>query len=257
MRNHYFLFFLYKKPQIGQNEIEVINMPDNSKKDVTKKNKNKVHDGAKIGIAIAASATLFFGCIFAIGQGLEDEPVGGLVSNSTSVSSSGNSTSKPNSTVTETHDPLKETVNRPFTVNLTLSRPFYDASLSIEERMNAVVNLPGEETYFKSQGEDYSSSSAFDVYASFSGKVIKTENNTIYGNVVWIQHESGVVAIYASLGDIKVNNNQEVKQNEVIGKSGTSTYTQEIGTETLHFELAKDEKPLNPKTSYGQLVKDL
>lgn len=237
-------------------------MPENSQKDVTtKNNKKKIRDEAKIGIAIAASAALFFGCIFAIGKGMEDEPVGGLVSNQTSTSTS-NSTSKPstsesNSTVADTFDPLKETVNKPYVVNLTLSRPFYDSTLSAEERENAVVNLPGEEKYFKSQGEDYSSNNTFDVYASFSGKVIKTENDSIYGNVIWIQHESGIVAIYASLGEIKVNNNQEVKQNDVIGKSGTSTYTQEIGKETLHFELSKDEKPINPKTSYGQLVKDL
>ena len=237
-------------------------MQENTKKDVTTKNKkSKLKDGAKIGVAIAASAALFFGCIFAIGRGLEDEPVGGLVSNQTSTSTS-TSTSKPstggsNSTVADTFDPLKETVNKPYMVNLTLSRPFYDSSLPAEEREKAVVNLPGSETYFKSIGEDYSSNTAFDVYASFSGKVIKTENDSIYGNVVWIQHESGIVSIYASLGEIKVNNNQEVKQNDVIGKSGVSPYTQEIGTETLHFELAKDEKPINPKTSYGQLVKDL
>lgn len=239
-------------------------MPENSKKDVTTKNKNKkkFRDDAKIGIAIAASAVLFFGCIYAIGRGLDDEPVGGLVSNQTSTStpnstSTGNSTNNPNSTTNSTFDPSKETVNKPYMVDLTLSRPFYDSNLSVEERMNAIVNLPGEETYFKSQGEDYSSSNTFDVYASFSGKVVKTENNTIYGNVVWIQHESGVIAIYASLGEVKVNNNQQVKQNDIIGKSGTSTYTREIGTETLHFELAKDEQPINPKTSYGQLVKDL
>ena len=236
-------------------------MPENSKKDVTTKNKKKLRDDAKIGIAIAASAALFFGCIYAIGRGLEDEPVGGLVSNSTSTSTSNNtskpSTSESNSTVADTFDPLKETVNKPYMVDLTLSRPFYDSSLSTEEREKAIVNLPGEDKYFKSQGEDYSSNTAFDVYASFSGKVIKTENDSIYGNVIWIQHESGIVAIYASLGEIKVNNNQEIKQNDVIGKSGTSTYTQEIGKETLHFELSKDEQPINPKTSYGQLVKDL
>lgn len=235
-------------------------MPENSKKDVTK-NKKRVRDDAKIGVAIAASAALFFGCIFAISRGLNDEPVGGLVSNQTSTSTS-SSTSKPstggsNSTVADTFDPLKEKVNKPFMVDLTLGRPFYDSSLPVEERMKAIVNLPGDETYFKSQGEDYSSNTAFDVYASFSGKVIKTENNATYGNVVWIKHESGIVAIYASLGEVKVNNGQEVKQNDVLGKSGTSTYTQELGTETLHFELAKDEKPVNPKTSYGQLVKDL
>lgn len=232
-------------------------MPENLKKDFPK-NKKKLKDDAKIGITIAASAALFFGCIFAIERGLSDntEPVIGNVSTDTIISVDlNNSTST--GPVVEVYDPLKENVNKPYMVNVTLERPFYDSSLPIEERMKAVVNLPGEETYFKSQGEDYSSSTAFDVYASFSGKVTKTENNSIYGNVVWIEHESGVVSIYASLGEIKVNEGQEVKQNDVVGTSGTSAYTQEVGKETLHFELSKDKMPINPKTSYGQLVKNL
>ena len=57
-------------------------------------------DDTKIGIAIAASAVLFFGCIFAIESGINnDEPVGGLVSNvSVPNSNVSTSTKGPDST---------------------------------------------------------------------------------------------------------------------------------------------------------------
>ncbi len=218
--------------------------------------KRKMKDDTKIGIAIAASAVLFFGCIFAIESGINnDEPVGGLVSN-VSVPNSNVSTSTKGPDSASVYDPMKEYVNKPI-IDAKLERQFYDASAKPEERLNAVITLPGEDTYAKSEGEDYASSTSFTVYASFSGKVIKTENNTLYGNVVWVEHDSKVVAIYASLGEVRVNQGQRIKQGDVIGTSGKSTFTSELGSETAHFELSRDDKPINPKDAYGEYVKNL
>ena len=49
---------------------------------------------------------------------------------------------------------------------------------------------------------------------------------------------------------------QEVKQGDVIGKSGTSLYTTNLG-ESLHFEVVKNDKHLNPEKIYTKSVESL
>lgn len=221
-----------------------------------KQNKNKkINEHAKVGIAIAASAILFFGCILAIESGIRDHnsssgPIGNA-SVSTPISGSDKTSDDP---VIEIPDPMKEVVNKPVTSDIEVTRPFYDSKDSMETRENAIVEIDG--MYRKNDGIDYKNDEKFDVYSSFSGKVIKISNDATYGNVVFVEHETGIIAIYSSLGSTSVVENQEIKQGDKIGSSGESLYTSGLG-ESLHFTLLKDEKSINPSKSFGQLVKDL
>ena len=149
---------------------------------------------------------------------------------------------------------MKEIVNKPVTSDIEIARPFYNSKASEPERENAVIEIDG--MYRKNDGVDYKNTDKFDVYSSFSGKVVKIANDSTYGNVVFIEHESGIIATYSSLGTTTVVQNQEIKQGDIIGTSGQSLFTSGLG-ESLHFTLLKDDKCISPSDSFGKLVKDL
>jgi len=219
------------------------------------KDNKKVKDSAKIGIAVAASAALFFGCLFAIESSLNtpstDNSSIGVNSTPTSTKPSTPTSDDP---VVDVYDPMKETLNTPVKSSINIGRYFYDAKDPVENRENAIVQTP--DGYKKSEGIVYQDSNTFEVYACFSGEVTKVLNDSTYGNMIFIEHESGVVAAYSSLGNVNVVENQKVKQGDLIGTSGESNFTSEF-KQSLHFSVEKDENMLNPSKAYGQLVKDL
>ncbi len=227
----------------------------NKEKSPKQKKNKKFSDSAKVGIAIAASSILFFGSILAIEAGIRDHnstsDVIGHISPSTPINPSTSTSDDP---VIEVPDVMKELVNKPVTSDIEIVRPFYDNKDSEQTRENAIIEIDG--MYRKNDGVDYKNTDKFDVYSSFSGKVIKIANDSTYGNVIFIEHESGIVASYSSLGTTTVVQNQEIKQGDIIGTSGQSLYTNGLG-ESLHFTLLKDDKSINPSKSFGQLVKDL
>lgn len=219
------------------------------------KDNKKTKDSAKIGIAVAASAALFFGCLFAIESSLNTPSTGNssIGANSTQISTKP-STSTSDNPVVDVYDPMKETLNMPVKSSINIGRYFYDAKDPVENRENAIVQT--QDGYKKSEGIVYQDSKTFEVYACFSGEVTKVLNDSTYGNMIFIEHESGVVAAYSSLGNVNVVENQKVKQGDLIGTSGESNFTKEF-TQSLHFSVEKDENMLNPSKAYGQLVKDL
>ncbi|MCH5180702.1 MAG: helix-turn-helix domain-containing protein [Erysipelotrichales bacterium] len=154
--------------------------------------------------------------------------------------------------------PVGEVVNLPFNDEYIIARMFYDSELPLDDKRNAIVNLPGEETYFKSKGIDFVFEKNTDILAAIDGTVIKIEMDyEVYGNVVWIQHEKGIISIYASLSEVNVNIDQELVQGDIIGKSGVSLYTQEVGIETLHFEMVINDNPININNIFGKPVDSL
>lgn len=81
------------------------------------------------------------------------------------------------------------------------------------------------------------------VKAAKKGVVIFAGYSGNYGKLVIIQHSSGYKTYYAHLQTILVNRNKRVKAGEIIAKSGNT------GRSTgphLHFEIRKNNKPVNP-----------
>ncbi|MBE6143759.1 MAG: M23 family metallopeptidase [Erysipelotrichaceae bacterium] len=150
-------------------------------------------------------------------------------------------------------DPVTETIEvlvKPFTVEVDIAHYFYDMSDDLETRTKAIVQVPNKEsTYMKSVGVDYCYNNQFDVVASCSGVVVERTTDSIYGNLLCIEHESGLKTIYSSLNSFNVSKGDKVEQGDVIGKSGESLFTTGLGS-SLHFELIKDGKYLNPEKSY-------
>lgn len=211
---------------------------------------------ARVGLVISLSAVLLFGGMFAISSANRKPHTSNTTTGQPTTSNPGTSTG--GEVIEPIHDPLTEVMNKPFLKEVTIARYFYDMEDDIEIRSKAIVEVPGKSnTYTKSLGVDYVMSDPFNVLAACSGKVVAKSNDSIYGNMLLIEHASGIQTLYCSLGEMKVNKGEEVSQGDVIATSGESTYTSGLGS-SLHFEIVKDnDQRLNPEKVYTQLIKSL
>lgn len=95
------------------------------------------------------------------------------------------------------------------------------------------------------RGVDFTAPLGTIVKSSGQGEVIQVERLTTgYGNHIIIQHAEGYQTLYAQLQSINVNVGEKVSTGQHIGTVGSS------GRSTgphLHFELLKDDKPLDPE----------
>jgi stage II sporulation protein Q len=209
------------------------------------KNISKWSSSMKLGTAIALGGLILLGTSI-------------LYANGTSTATTTTST-KP--TISITVDPVVdekiEEVIRPYTANCEIGHYFYDEDDASEIREKAIVNVPGaNRTYMLSEGCDYVYSGSFDVIAVVSGTITDKISDPTFGEVVILTHENGTKFIYSSLTSPKVNKGQNVKQGEVIAKSGTSVYTSSFEN-ALHFEVVKNDKHLNPEKIYTTSVENL
>ncbi|MBB6732213.1 murein hydrolase activator EnvC family protein [Cohnella zeiphila] len=86
------------------------------------------------------------------------------------------------------------------------------------------------------------------VYAAESGVVIVAQTWSGYGNCIIINHGGGLWTLYGHLNKILVKKGETVKRGENIGLVGMT------GTATgyhLHFEVRKNETPVNPAPYLG------
>src|SRR5699024_10793164 len=76
------------------------------------------------------------------------------------------------------------------------------------------------------------------------------------GNVVVVSHENDVMTYYASLNEVEVKADSEVKQGDAIGTAGKNLFGKDNGTH-VHFELRKDGKEVDPESFFNQPVSEL
>lgn len=91
-------------------------------------------------------------------------------------------------------------------------------------------------------GVDFSIARSSKVYAIASGVVTMIGDIPFYGKVIIITHQSGYRSVYAVLSDVNVTIGDNIKLNQVIGKSGET-----LEGQTMHFELWQNSTPLNPR----------
>lgn len=195
---------------------------------------------AKAGLLLTLSAALIIGGTLIFNR----NPNSQVSSNNSNVNINTNST---------IDDPVTEEIEvlvKPFMIEAEIAHYFYDMSDDLETRSKAIVKVPNKEsTYMKSVGVDYYYTSQFDVIAASSGIVVERTTDSIYGNLVCIEHETGIRTVYSSLSSFNVSKGDKVEQGAVIGKSGESLFTSGLGT-SLHFEIMKDGEYLNPEKTY-------
>ncbi len=218
---------------------------------------------AKTGLVLSLAATVVLGGVLLFESNAVRDDYDDSIStsgNPNTSSNGGNNNSTPNPGTSD--DPVvqqEESFVKPFTVETTISRYYYDMSYDKETREQAIVELStGKSTkYIKSVGVDYTyTGGEFNVVASLSGTVQDIISDPTYGEMVCIMHDHDIMTIYASLKNVKVKEGDEVKQGATIGTSGESTYTAGLGS-SLHFEVLKESKHLNPEKIYSTLISNI
>lgn len=154
--------------------------------------------------------------------------------------------------VNETVDTILK-ASKPFIGDsISVVKDFYDSTASAESQEKALIFY--ENTYMPNTGILYASDDVFDVIASIDGKVKEIKQDEILGTVLTLEGKD-TTCIYYTLGEVLVEEGDEVKQNDVLAKSGQSKI--ETTKQTLLFEVYMDGVLTNPNIFYEQTINEL
>ena len=132
-----------------------------------------------------------------------------------------------------------------------IQKRFYDNNAKAEDQEAALVQY--KDTYVPNTGLNIAmkDGSEFEVVAALSGTVTKVEEDSLLGNVVEIQHDTGIVTQYQSVKDVKVAVGDQVDKGDVIAKAGQSKLNEKAGVH-VHFEIRKDGVAVNPNDYFDK-----
>ncbi|MGM0581109.1 MAG: M23 family metallopeptidase [Bacteroidota bacterium] len=104
------------------------------------------------------------------------------------------------------------------------------------------------------EGCDFSAPRGTPIYATGDGEIVRVQSTFGgFGKLVVIDHGYGFITKYAHMSSFNVKKGDKVKRGDCIGFVGTT------GTSTaphLHYEIHKDNKPINPVHYFYQDVSD-
>jgi stage II sporulation protein Q len=122
---------------------------------------------------------------------------------------------------------------------------FYDEAASSNEREASLVHY--RKTFWPHSGIDFArkDGKTFDVVSTLDGKVNRIEENPVLGYQIEVQHKDGLVTVYQSLKDVRVQKGDSVKKGSVIAQAGQNSFEKDLGNH-LHFEIRKNNKMVNP-----------
>jgi murein DD-endopeptidase MepM/ murein hydrolase activator NlpD len=104
------------------------------------------------------------------------------------------------------------------------------------------------------KGMDFTAPTGTPVYASGNGEIHRAQRSSTFGKVIYIKHGYGYTTIYAHLSKMKVKRGQKVKRGDLIGFVGNTGLSV---SSHLHYEVHKNDRPLNPiNFYYGNLTLD-
>lgn len=164
--------------------------------------------------------------------------------------------------------PVEEPVTSDIPVVATqaaISRPYNNSNVKIVKNY---YDYQGEEsvqedslvyygnTYMQNSGIDYGMESEFEVVSILDGTVMEVLDDEIMGKTVKIKHNDDLISVYQSLGSVDVSVDTPVTQGMIIGKSGLSNVSRDLGNH-LHFEIYYQGKVMNPENCYDKLPGDL
>lgn len=138
--------------------------------------------------------------------------------------------------------------------NYYIGYPYVDAGVSIgkkyydfqgEEKNQEEALIVQENKYYQNTGIDYVKEDVFDVVSVMDGTVTMVKEDDLVGKTIQIEHKNGLISIYQSLGEIKVQKGEPVSQGQMIGKSGINEMDKELGNH-LHFEIYENGNAMNP-----------
>ena len=144
---------------------------------------------------------------------------------------------------------------RPYTNgSVKIVKNFYDYQGEENVQEDALVYYGN--TYMQNSGIDYGLDSEFEVVSILDGTVMEVTEDEVMGKTVKIKHNDDLISVYQSLGSIDVKANDSVTQGMIIGKSGTSSVSRDLGNH-LHFEIYYKGAVINPENCYDKIPSNL
>lgn len=141
----------------------------------------------------------------------------------------------------------KPTFDQPYArgTDASVSLGYFPVKGSANAQAATLVSY--DNAYYPHEGYDYKTkdSSAFQVTASASGKVIKVEDDKLYGQTIIVDSGDGYTERYESLGSVEVKQGDAIRQGQVLGTSGTCEFEKSAG-DHLYFAIYKDGQPVDP-----------
>ncbi len=100
-------------------------------------------------------------------------------------------------------------------------------------------------------GVDIDSEVGTPVKAIADGTVSQVATDTMMGNVIKLEHQDGLVSVYANLADgITLKVGDKIKGGQEIGKIGTSALAECLEPPHLHLEVLKNGENIDPLSLY-------
>ena len=163
------------------------------------------------------------------------------------------SENEPTNTEVDTTTEIK--IVRPYTSDkVTVTKEFYNKDESVENQEKALIFY--ENTYMPNTGILYGSDEKFDVIAILNGTVKEIKEDEILGQMITIECDNKITAVYYTLGEIKVNKGDQITQNQVIATSGTSNIDSSKA-ESLLFETYIDGVLTNPNNLFDKSISEI
>ena len=148
-----------------------------------------------------------------------------------------------------------ESITKPFDKeNITTDIDFYDKDADEESQQKSLILY--ENTYMPNTGILYTSEEQIDVLSTLDGKITKISKDELLGNVVEITHSNALTTTYYSIDNVKVKENQTIKQGEVIGTSGKNNISSTSDNMML-FEVSLNGNNIDPENYYQMKLEDL
>jgi len=102
---------------------------------------------------------------------------------------------------------------------------------------------PFSDKYQFHKGMDIGAAMGTPIKAAANGKVIKHGWFGVFGNVIIIEHENGIITVYGHCKEVKVRKGNKVNQGEVIALAGQTGYA--TGPH-CHYEVRNNNIAVNP-----------
>lgn len=148
-----------------------------------------------------------------------------------------------------------ESIIKPFDKeNITTDIDFYDKDTDEDSQQKSLILY--ENTYMPNTGILYTSEEQFDVLSTLDGKITKISKDELLGNVVEITHSNTLTTTYYSIDNVKVKENQTIKQGEIIGTSGKNNISSTSDNMML-FEVSLNGNNIDPENYYQMKLEDL
>lgn len=120
--------------------------------------------------------------------------------------------------------------------------------ITFDYAMDRLVYSKTLEDWRTHSGIDLAADRGTNIKAAADGFVSEIKNDPRFGITIVIDHGNGFKTVYSNLAsDDVVSPNQKVKQGDIIGAVGNTALFESAEPPHLHFEVWKDNKPVDPK----------